>query len=87
MENKIQLCMEMRQFHIESLLLMLSNAYLAEYEFQGCGTTQGPNLPSMVPISSAVQVLLKITSTYGTLVFGPTFMPHLFEIDIHIEII
>ncbi len=52
---------------------MLSNAYLAELVFRW-SRIQGPNLPSMVLIASEVQVLCQITSTYGTLVFGPTYM-------------
>ncbi len=56
--TQIRLCHKMRQFLIKSVLLTLSNAYLAD----------------MVLIASGVQVLWKIASSYGKVVFGPTIL-------------
>ncbi len=55
--TQIRLCHKMRQFLIKSVLLMLSNAYLAD----------------MVLIASGVQVLWEIASSYGKVIFGPTY--------------
>ncbi len=45
----------------------------SRYGFQGCGTAQGRNLPSMVCMALIVQFLWEIASSYGKVVFGPTF--------------
>ncbi len=78
---RFQICSQKYQFHHSkkvdffALCKFMQIRWLySRYGFQGCGTAQGPNLPSMVLIASAVQVSWQITSTYGTLVFGPTYM-------------
>ncbi len=78
---QIRLCHKVSQFLTKSVLLMLSDAYLADTVFISSRIleSQGPNLTSMFLIASVVQVVFRITPTYGTLVFGPTYKDHLWE--------
>ncbi len=44
------------------------------YHFAGCGTSQGPNLPSIASISSFAQILWRITSSAVKVVWIDTYV-------------